>query len=393
MIGARSRKTLRLGLAGLGTVGAGVVALVERHADLYERRCGARIVIHAVSARQKDKRRPFNSDGMVWVDNPADLANIPDIDVVAEAIGGANGVALDLCKRALRRGKHVVTANKTMVAENGAELAALAEKHGATLAYEAAVAGAVPVVKTLREGLAGNSFTRIYGLLNGTCNYILSEMEKGGVDFDSALKGAQARGYAEADPGYDIDGRDAAHKLAILSALAFGGAPTMEAMAIEGIRRLLPRDFTAAKLLGGTIRLTACAERDARGNVSRAVYPAFVSFDSDAARSAGAENLVCVEGDAIGKISLKGPGAGMLETASAIMGDVMDLARGYRYAPFSPKEFPIGNFMPLSNGAADRVFCVPADAGFREDFTAINTRRFTDGAQEFIAGLASMQEV
>lgn len=331
-----SDAALTLGIAGLGTVGSGVAALLERHADLYRRRCGKTLALKTVCARDKDKDRPFDSNGMDWASDPMELASDAEIDVVIEAIGGATGVALDLCRAALQNGKHVVTANKAMIAENGGELAALAEKHNVVLAFEAAVAGGIPTIKTLRESLAANSFTRISGLLNGTCNYILSEMERGAGDFATALAGAQELGYAEADPSADVDGLDAAHKLAILSATAFGGPPSMEGVSVSGIRNVTPRDFAVAKEFGKTIRLTASASLDASGCVTRAVYPALTSLDSDMAKATGAENVIVIEGDAVGCVSLKGPGAGMYETASSIIGDVLDIARGYRFAAFTP---------------------------------------------------------
>ena len=262
---------LRLGIAGLGTVGAAVLRLLAQNGGLLAERAGREISVTAVSARQRGRDRGVDLQRLRWYDDPLALAADPDVDLVVELIGGADGPALALCRAALEAGKPVVTANKALLAHHGAELAHSAEANGVTIGFEAAVAGGIPIVKTLREGLVGNRISRVYGILNGTCNHVLTTMRESGRDFDDVLAEAQRLGYAEADPGFDIDGIDAAHKLALLAALAFGCAPDFTAVYIEGIRHVSPLDIAFATEMGYRIKLLGRGAPDrARSRAARA---------------------------------------------------------------------------------------------------------------------------
>lgn len=313
--------TLRVGLAGFGTVGGGVHQLLTENAALIEARAGRPIRVSAYSARTpRDLPLRYHAD-------PTALAADPAIDVVVEAIGGADGPAATLVRAALVAEKPVVTANKALLAVHGAELGALAERAGVPLAFEAAVAGGIPVIKALREGLAGNHIDRVSGILNGTCNYILSVMREHGADFATVLADAQRHGYAEADPSFDIDGIDAAHKLAILAALAFGQPVDFAAVHIEGIRGVSATDIAYATELGYRIKLLGIARRTPDGVETR-VHPCMIPDSSPIARVDGVFNAVVAEGDAVGRIMLEGRGAGAGPTASAIVADLIDIARG-----------------------------------------------------------------
>ncbi|PLX36664.1 MAG: homoserine dehydrogenase [Hyphomicrobiales bacterium] len=318
---------LRVGLAGLGTVGTSVVELVLRHGNDLGARCGRPIAITAVSARNRTRDRGVDLSGYAWHDDPVALATSDDIDVFAELIGGASGVAYDAVRAALEAGKHVVTANKALLAAHGVELAKLAEEKGVSLNFEAAVAGGIPVVKTIREGLAGNAVERVYGILNGTCNYILTQMEKDNRSFEDCLAEAQALGYAEADPTFDVEGFDTAHKLAILTSLAFGCEIDAEAIYVEGISSISLADIEAADELGYRIKLLGVAQRTDTG-IEQRVHPTMVPKESSIARIDGVLNAVAVDCDFVGEIVLVGPGAGGNATASAVVGDLADLARG-----------------------------------------------------------------
>ena len=323
----------RIGIAGLGTVGAGVVKIIQTHADLLERRSGRRVEIVAVNARDKSKDRGVDVSGYVWVPHPTDLLD-HEIDCVLEMIGGENGVALDLVKGALSKGIHVVTANKALLAHHGAELAKLASENNASLAYEAAVAGGIPIIKALREGFAGNHIHAVYGILNGTCNYILTEMRETGRDFADVLEDAQKLGYAEADPTFDVDGIDAGHKLCLLNSLAFGVKPDFDALGIQGIRAITSTDIAFAGELGYRIKLLGIA-RGYGDQVMQRVEPCMVPIHSTLGAVEGVNNAVLVEGDFVQDSLLVGRGAGEGPTASAVMGDVMDLARGSSAQVFS----------------------------------------------------------
>jgi len=318
---------LKLGLAGLGTVGSGLLQLIGARDDTLETRAGRPIKVVAVSARNKRKKRSIDLSGLRFVQDPVALATDPEIDVFVELIGGEDGVAKDAVEAALRAGKHVVTANKALLAHHGASLAALAEKHGAALNFEAAVAGGIPVVKAIREGLQGNDITRVYGILNGTCNYILTRMERDGHSFADVLKEAQAQGYAEADPTFDIGGFDTAHKLALLTSLAFGTRTKFDGVYVEGIETIMPADIEAADDLGYRIKLLGVALRTDSG-IEQRVHPTMVPKDTAIANVDGVANCVAIDGDFVGDVMLIGPGAGGGPTASAVMSDIIDIARG-----------------------------------------------------------------
>ncbi len=324
---------LRIGIAGLGTVGAGVVKLMAEHGRLLSLRGGRPLKLVAVSARRKAKKRDIDLTSVRWETDPLALADAPDIDVVVELIGGSGGVARRLVQRALRSGKHVVTANKALLAMHGDELAALAEKNDRMLAYEAAVAGGIPIIKALREGLVGNRVRRLYGILNGTCNYILTTMRETGRDFDAVLAEAQAAGYAEADPSFDVDGIDAAHKLAVLTGAAFGTRVNFEGVHVEGIRRISALDIRFAEELGFRIKLLGLA-RETRYGIEQRVHPCMVPLAAPIAHIEGVFNAVVVDGDFVGTTMFQGRGAGQGPTASAVVADLVDVARGRNMPAF-----------------------------------------------------------
>ncbi len=324
---------LRVGVAGVGTVGAAVARLLKRQAQALASRTGRKIVVTAISARDAGKKRDADLSDIEFFADPVALAASDKIDLFVELIGGAEGAARQSVEAALQGGKPVVTANKALLAAHGLELAALAEKKHVALAFEASVAGGIPIVKTLREGLAGNSIDRVYGVLNGTCNYILSRMELEGLSFEECLKEAQRLGYAEADPTFDIGGFDTAHKLAILTSLAFGVAIAPEAIDIEGIERVTLADIEAAEELGFRIKLLGVAQRTADG-VEQRVHPTMVRKTTSIAQTMGVLNAVTIDADAVRELTLVGPGAGGEATASAVVADIADIARGVRSAPF-----------------------------------------------------------
>ena len=324
---------LRIGIAGLGTVGAGTVDLLETDPARLAGRAGRPLRITRVSARDRGRERGVDLSGYAWCDDPLELSRADDVDVVVELIGGSEGIALELTRAALRQGKSVVTANKAMLAHHGAELAATAEAHEACLAFEAAVAGGIPIVKSLKEGLAGDRVERVFGILNGTCNYILTVMRETGRDFVDVLAEAQALGYAEADPSFDVDGIDAAHKLALLAAIAFGGKPRFDAIHIEGIRRVSALDIEFAEELGYRIKLLGTA-RMTPGGLEQRLHPAMVRKTAPIARVDGVFNAVGVDALPVGLVMHEGRGAGGGPTASAVVADLIDLARGNRLATF-----------------------------------------------------------
>jgi homoserine dehydrogenase len=324
---------VRVAIAGLGTVGAGTVRLLQADPARLAERAGQPLEIVAVSARHRQRDRGLDLAGCRWADDPLELARADDVDVLVELIGGAEGIALELTRQALQQGKSVVTANKAMLAHHGAELAALAEANDVALAFEAAVAGGIPIVKSLKEGLAGDRVNRIFGILNGTCNYILSVMRDSGRDFADVLAEAQTLGYAEADPSFDIDGIDAAHKLALLAAIAFGGRPRFDAIHIEGIRHVSALDIEFAAELGYRIKLLGTARMTAAGLEQR-LHPAMVRQDAPIARVDGVFNAVGVDAEPVGLVMHEGRGAGGGPTASAVVADLVDLARGNRLPAF-----------------------------------------------------------
>jgi homoserine dehydrogenase len=324
---------LKVGLAGLGTVGTAVVHLLEHGRDKLTARCGRPIEVVALSARSRSKKRDIDLKKFRWVADPAELAADPAIDVLVEVIGGAGDPAKRAVETALAAGKPVVTANKALLASHGHKLAMLAERHHVALNFEASVAGGIPIVKTLREGLNGNSFTRIYGILNGTCNYILSRMEEDRLSFDECLHEAQRLGYAEADPSFDVEGHDSAQKLAILASLAFGTKVDPAAIYVEGISSITLADLDAAAQLGYRVKLLGVAVRTDAG-IEQRVHPTMVPKESAIAQVMGVTNAVTVDAVGLAPITLVGPGAGGMATASAIVSDLADIARGVRTPPF-----------------------------------------------------------
>jgi homoserine dehydrogenase len=324
---------LKIGLAGLGTVGLSVLQLLDRQKLALYGRTGRSIEIVAVSARDRHRPRGYDLSRLRWVDDPVALAQSPDIDLFVELIGGGEGPARQAVEQALTSGKSVVTANKALLAHHGLALAGLAEAKKVALAFEASVAGGIPVVKVLREGLAGNQIERVYGILNGTCNYILSRMEAEQLPFEVCLAEAQRLGYAEADPSFDIDGYDTAHKLAILASLAFGTAIDAAAVHVEGIQSITLADLAAAAELGYRIKLLGVAQRTASG-IEQRVHPTMVARSSAIAQIMGVTNAVTIDADAVHELTLAGPGAGGSATASAVVADIADIARGIRTAPF-----------------------------------------------------------
>jgi homoserine dehydrogenase len=319
-------KPLRVGVAGLGVVGLSLVRLLERVRGDLGVRTGRDVYVAAVSARA-NRDRGVDLGGALFFADPSALAAEADIDLFVELIGGADGPAYDAVRAALSRGLPVVTANKAMLAAHGVELARLAEEKGVALAFEAAVGGGVPVIKTLREGLAGNAVRRVTGILNGTCNYILSRMEQERLPFAVCLAEAQKLGYAEADPTFDVGGFDTAHKLAILASLAFGTRVDAAAVSVEGIGEITLADLSAADELGFRIKLLGVAERTRHG-IEQRVHPTMVAKSHPIAQTMGVLNAVTIDGDAVGSLTLVGPGAGGDATASAVAADIADIARG-----------------------------------------------------------------
>jgi len=341
------KEPLKLGVAGLGTVGAGLLQLMKANGPCLEETLGRRIVVTGVCARSRDKARGLDLGDAKWFDDAEALATDPSIDCFVELIGGDEGPAHAAVEAALKARKHVVTANKALLAKHGMELARLAEKSGVSLNFEAAVAGGIPVIKTLREALAANEVRRVYGILNGTCNYILTRMQDEHLAFDDVLKDAQALGYAEADPTFDIGGFDAAHKLALLISLAFGTRLPSDQIHIEGIQSINAADIEAARSLGYRIKLLGVAERTPTGIEAR-VHPAFVPEEATIAQVSGVTNCVAIEGDFSGPVLLVGPGAGSRPTASAVASDIIDVARGLVLPPFLT---PVARLKPFKRAS------------------------------------------
>ncbi|AMY69991.1 homoserine dehydrogenase [Frigidibacter mobilis] len=324
---------LRLGIAGLGTVGIGIVKIVQRHADLIERRCGRRIVITAVSARDRTKNRDADLSDYAWETDPVVLARRADVDIFIEVMGGSEGAAQDATRAAIEAGKDVVTANKALLAHHGQALAEAAEAKGRVIRFEAAVAGGIPVIKALTEGLAGNAITRVMGVMNGTCNYILTRMDSASLPYETVFEEARQLGYLEADPNLDVGGIDAGHKLSLLAAIAFGTRVSFDAVDLEGIGRISIDDIRRAGDMGFKIKLLGVAQMTGRGLEQR-MSPCLVPADSPLGQLQGGTNMVVLEGDSVGQIVLRGAGAGMGPTASAVMADVIEIARGCRLSTF-----------------------------------------------------------
>lgn len=365
---------LNIAIAGLGTVGAATVRLLQDHGALLARRCGRDIMISAVSARDRSRDRGLELKDIEWVDDPLALARRPGIDAVVELIGGSDGIAKELVEATLAAGRHVVTANKALLAHHGTALARLAEGNGVSLGYEAAVAGGIPIVKALREGLAGNAVERIYGILNGTSNYILTTMRESGREFDDVLAEAQALGYAEADPGLDIDGVDTAHKLAILTALAFGTEVDFDAIHIEGIRGVTADDIRFAEELGYRVKLLGIARRTAHG-VEQRVHPCLVARNTPIAHVEDVYNAVVADGDYVETTVYQGKGAGGRPTASAVVADIMAVARGDQVPTFAIPAGDLAPSKPVSmerhNGPFYICMTVRDEPGVMAEITAI----------------------
>jgi homoserine dehydrogenase len=323
----------RVGVAGLGTVGASALKIIARQDNALTERSGRPIRVTAVSARDRARDRGHDLSPYRWFDDPVALARSQEVDCVVELMGGADGPAKAVVETAIEHGKHVVTANKALLARHGLDLARRAEEKGVALAFEASAAGGIPIVKTLREALAGNRITRIYGILNGTCNYILSRMESDGLDFATCLSAAQKLGYAEADPTFDIGGFDTAHKLALLTSLAFGTEIDAESIYVEGIESIAPLDLKMADELGFRIKLLGVAERNQTG-IEQRVHPTMVPKSSAIAQVMGVTNAVTIDADAVRELTLIGPGAGGDATASAVVSDIADVASGTISPPF-----------------------------------------------------------
>jgi len=328
-------EALRIGIAGLGTVGASVVRLLGEKGPALARQCGRAIAPGAVSARDRSRDRGINLGNAQWFDDPIALARSSEIEVFVELMGGEDGPALASVRAALEAGRHVVTANKALLSKHGVQLAAIAERKGVLLNYEAAVAGGIPVIKTMREALAGNSVSRVFGIMNGTCNYILTRMEAEGLSFQECLRDAQRLGYAEADPTFDIEGHDTAHKLSILTSLAFGCRIAPDDIYMEGISNITQADIRAAAELGYRIKLLGVAQKTESG-IEQRVHPTMVPTSSVIAQVHGVTNAVAIETDMLGELLLSGPGAGGNATASAVIGDIADIAKsrpGFQHGP------------------------------------------------------------
>jgi homoserine dehydrogenase len=338
---------LRLGIAGLGTVGTGVVRIVRQKAALIAARAGRPVTISAVSARTRDKDRGVSLAEYAWEDDPVALAARADVDVFVELMGGSDGPAKAATEAAIAAGKDVVTANKAMLAHHGQALALAAEAAGRVIRFEAAVAGGIPVVKALTEGLAGNEITRVMGVMNGTCNYILTRMQATGQGYDALFEEAGRLGYLEADPKLDVGGIDAAHKLALLAAIAFGCQVDFDAVALEGIQSITLDDIRRAADMGYRIKLLGVAQMTGRGLESR-MSPCLVPASSPLGQLEGGTNMVVLEGDQVEQIVLRGPGAGMGPTASAVMADVIDIARGTRISTFGQPAASLARCTPAS---------------------------------------------
>jgi len=340
---------LRLAIAGLGTVGVGVIRMIRRNAELIEARVGRPVEIVAVSARSKDKDRGVSLSDFDWEDDPVAMAKRDDVDVFVELMGGSDGPAKAASEAAIAAGKDVVTANKAMLALHGQALAAAAEDAGKVIRFEAAVAGGIPVVKTLTEGLAGNEITRVLGVMNGTCNYILTRMETAGLPYEDVFKEADKLGFLEADPNLDVGGIDAGHKLALLSSIAFGTQVDFDGVVLEGIGAITIEDIRAAADMGYRIKLLGVAQMTGRGLEQR-MTPCLVPAASPLGQLEGGTNMVILEGGDSGTIVLRGAGAGEGPTASAVMSDILDIARGTRVATFGQ---PAASLIQAKSAKAD----------------------------------------
>ncbi|OEO30381.1 homoserine dehydrogenase [Devosia insulae DS-56] len=333
---------LRIGVAGLGNVGATLVRIIQKDGEELTRKLGRKITVTAVCARSRSRDRGIDASNLEWFDDPVALAKSDSIDLFVELIGGEDGPALAAVKAALEIGRPVVTANKALLARHGVNLARAAEESGAQLGFEAAVAGGIPVIKTLREGLGSARIARVYGIMNGTCNYILTRMGNEGISFAECLADAQKLGYAEADPSFDVDGFDTAHKLAILASLCFGCEIAPDEIFVEGITSISQADIKVAGDLGYKIKLLGIAQRSADG-IDQRVHPTLVPKTSAVAGVDGVLNAVALETDHVHELLLAGPGAGGPPTASSVLSDILDIARGTKVPPLG---VPVAELTP-----------------------------------------------
>lgn len=371
-------KTINVGLLGCGTVGTGVAKLLLNNKDLIRRRLGATVHLKHIADIDTETDRGIHFEEGVLIPDGRQLTDDPDIDIVVEMIGGKT-IARELMIRAIENGKHVVTANKALLAEFGNDIIQLAEEKGVDIGFEASTGGCMPIIKTLRESLVGNQITAMSGILNGTCNYILTKITETGMPFEAALAEAQANGYAEADSSLDVDGHDTAHKLAILSALAYGMKINLKDIYLEGISHITPVDIDFARQFGYCIKLLAVGKH-ADGMVEARVHPAMIPADNMLAHVSGSLNAITVTGDAVADILLYGRGAGMMPTASAVVGDIVDIARNLlsgavkrmptlSYQPDYIKEIPIKPINEIEGryyfrfSAADRPGVLSSIAG------------------------------
>ncbi len=372
-----SDEPLKIGIAGLGTVGAGLLHLLERHGGRLRDQLGRPIKLMAVSARNRTKDRGVSLQGVRWVDDPVKLAADPGIDLFVELIGGDEGVAKKAIEAALNAKKHVVTANKALLAKHGVELAKLAEKNGVALNFEAAVAGGIPVIKTMREALVGNEVKRVYGILNGTCNYILTRMQAEKASFADVLKDAQAKGYAETDPTFDIGGFDTAHKLTLLTALAFNTRVAFDQVHIEGIQSITAADIEAADDLGYRIKLLGVAMMTDSG-IEQRVHPAMLPKEAAIAQVSGVTNAVAIDGDFSGNLLLIGPGAGAKATASAVASDIVDVAAGFILHPFGVPTSKLKIYKRAKLGQHQGAYYIRLTAFDRPGVMAAITKRMAE---------------
>ncbi len=380
MTAPKASKTLRLGVAGLGTVGGGLLKLIERQDEL---RLPGRLVVTAVSARNRSRNRGVDTSKLRWVDNPVELATADDVDVVVELIGGSDGPAKLTVEAALRSGKPVVSANKALIAEHGIEIAELAEKHNAHLLFEAAVAGAIPIVRSIRNSLSGVVVSRVSGILNGTCNYILSEMLRTGAAYETVLGEAQRLGYAEADPYLDVSGMDAAHKVLILASIAYGARPDFSQVSVEGVDKIEAMDIALANKFDYRIKLVAEAFRIPNGkqggSVRCRVAPVLVQKEHPLAQINGPLNAVVVEGEPVGRLTFSGPGAGAGPTAAAVMGDLARLFEGPATPPLGKPAKELAALISSANGVADQgAFFIGAKLADKPGMFAALTEQLAD---------------
>ncbi len=368
---------LKLGIAGLGTVGAGLLHLLETHGAKLAEQLGRPLEVVAVSGRERSKDRGVALGRFRWIDDPVKLATDPEIDCFVEVIGGDEGVARRAVEAALTARKHVVTANKALLAKHGLELARLAEKNKVALNFEAAVAGGIPVIKTVREALVGNQVRRVYGILNGTCNYILTKMQEEKAAFADVLKEAQAKGYAEADPTFDIGGFDTAHKLALLTSLVFGTKVAVDQIHIEGIQTISAADIEAADSLGFRIKLLGVAMLTESG-IEQRVHPTMIPKEAAIAGVSGVTNAVALDADFAGNLLLVGPGAGAKATASAVASDIVDIAAGFVLPPFGVPSSRLKSYKRARLGQHQGAYYIRLAAHDRPGVMAAITRRMAE---------------